>query len=361
MGLMMTTHRGGKEREIWVDTIRGLTILMVIFHHSLQASSQITDIPGRLFWLDWIGDHFWMPAFLFCSGLFYRSKLSKPWAVTLESRVLFCAWLILVWSLLSWTAEALGLDLYPWGLTSDASTMRQGLGIFFPPYGILWFVWAILIMSVFARLIVALALPLQVLATLALMVALSYWHDSPATTGSFEFLLYNLLHHAVPYFMLGVWLSRLVLTYFARPSRAVLPLIAGLGLTGLILALTGPNFPLKSYLLAFALTLGYISATRLIAEIPFAGQGLAIVGALSLQVYLIHEFFVALIFAGVASTGLSLSPLVTLIIIAGLASVVTIALSLINAKFGPRWLFATPRWLTRQLFRPKFQTTSKPT
>ena len=91
------------------------------------------------------------------------------------------------------------------------------------------------------------------------------------------------------------------------------------------------------------------------------GDRSSVVGARSLQVYLIHEFFVALIFAGVASTGLSLSPLVTLIVIAGLAAVVTIALSLINAKFGPRWLFATPRWLTRQLFRPKFQTTAKPT
>ncbi|MBW6418172.1 acyltransferase [Celeribacter sp. PS-C1] len=348
-----------KEREIWVDTIRGLTILMVIFHHSLQASSQITYIPGRLFWLDWIGDHFWMPAFLFCSGLFYRSKLSKPWAVTLESRVLFCVWLILVWSLFSWAAETAGLDLYPWGLTSDTSTLRQGLGIFFPPYGILWFVWAILIMSVFARLIVALALPLQVLATLGVMVALSYWHDSPQTAGSFEFLLYNLLHHAVPYFMLGVWLSRPVLTYFTRPSRALAPLAAGLVLTGLLLALSGPEFPLKSYFLAFALTLGYISATRLIAEIPWIGQTLAIIGALSLQVYLIHEFFVALIFAGVASAGLTLSPLVTLAVIASLASVVTIALSVLNAKFGPRWLFATPRWLTRQIFGQRFTSVKQ--
>jgi fucose 4-O-acetylase-like acetyltransferase len=346
------------EREIWVDTIRGSTILMVIFHHSLQASSQIVDFPGRLFWLDWIGDHFWMPAFLFCSGLFYRTKLSKPWAVTLETRVVFCAWLIFVWSMISWGVEAMGLDLYPWGVTDgDAepgkSTLRQGIGIFFPPYGILWFVWAILIMSVFARLIAALDLPLQVLSTLALMVGLSLWHDRPETTGSFEFLLFNLLHHAAPYFMLGVWLSRPVLAHFSLSSRAILPLGIGFVLTGAILTLTSPDFPLKTYLLAFSLTLGYISAIRLIAEIPKLGQRLAVVGTLSLQVYLIHEFFVALIFAWVAKSGISLSPSLTLVLIFGLATAVTVMLALLFAKHGPNWLFSTPRWLAKQVFHPK--------
>lgn len=356
----MGTRNMPQERQVWLDSLRGLTVLMVLMHHTQQSASSWTELPGIVYWADWLGSYFRMPAFLFCSGLLFGRTITRPWPVVLEKRGLFAVWIIFFWSLLAYSAEWAGLRLHPWNDWTFDGSVRPFYEIFFPPYGILWFVYAILFMAIYARAISRLQLLLQALITIAATLAVRQLSSHVEADSSLGHLVMNMHTRALPYFMFGVWLGGPMMHYFQRPSRAILPFILGAITTVVINRARDTGLIENELIFSLALTVTFVSGVRLISTVPFIESRLAVVGRSSLQVFLLHEYFVA---ASTTITFTLLPPFsatVQYTVITLAAIILTLGTALALKRYGPYWLFAAPRPLANRIFHSEWNSVPEP-
>lgn len=84
-------------REVWVDTAKGIAIILVVLFHAIIFSDRV-----GLAWL-WpvpagILDTFRMPLFFFAAGLFASKALGMSFADLTRTRLLRLVWLYVLWS-----------------------------------------------------------------------------------------------------------------------------------------------------------------------------------------------------------------------------------------------------------------------
>lgn len=88
-----------RRRETWIDTAKGMAILLIVFTHSGLALN-INDEALPSWWgpVDHALTMVRLPAFFLISGLFMRNTIKRTRADFLASKVAPMAWLYLVWS-----------------------------------------------------------------------------------------------------------------------------------------------------------------------------------------------------------------------------------------------------------------------
>lgn len=295
----MNADMRGNSRILWLDSLRGVTVLLVVLHHSFQTTIPWMNQFGttQVHWIMMFQNdafsHIRMPAFFLCSGALFAVAMRKGWNWFLRVRVLFALWVIVLWTLLFNLLEAEGFNLFP------ASQKRAGGAAWetflWQPYHHLWFIYAIAILGAFAMAVRNLALPVQLLVTCAvigLLVEVTRAVDFPYGV---HLLLTSLWRYGFPFFMSGILLGRYIRTS-ASPGTG-LAAVALIGLMSGFLALKLGLIPgdrVLRLLYSIPMTFAAVTVLRwILARWDWLTRQTARIGAQSLEIFILHMIGIA--------------------------------------------------------------------
>ena len=139
-----------KGRLAWVDTARGVAIVLVALFH---AVNWLIDAGLPIAVWDDINEvlsSIRMPLFFAVSGLFAMKWITGPWADVLRTKVLLFAWVYAVWQVIGSVVMYAGMGLNG-DRTSVAHAVRQLLESPVLPRFELWFIWGLGLFFVLAK------------------------------------------------------------------------------------------------------------------------------------------------------------------------------------------------------------------
>jgi uncharacterized membrane protein YcfT len=337
---------GHNERLSWVDTAKGMSIILVVMMYSVFNVGQDAEGVGLFHYIIGFATPFRMPEFFLISGLFLDQVLARNWKAYADRRVLHYFYFYALWAVIHIVLKV-GL------MSADPVTAASYLvWAIVEPYGVLWFIYLLAAFSLVTKVFYELRAPRWVVLALA-----AAFQMSPVHTGSYlvdQFAEYFVYFYAG--YMFAPWIFRGVdlamkhigvtlaaLAAYAvinallvfSPGYAVLPEHMQMGYAALpglhlILALIGS--------LALCVTAGLISG------LPFMGW-LRWLGEKSLVVYLV--FVLPMSFARIVLGKLGFITDVTLIsaIVMVTAILASIALYLVVQWTGRgKFLFERPAW-----------------
>lgn len=251
---------GSKPREVWVDALRGVAILAVVWFHTMvfarteEVYAPILEFVFR-FW-----SPFRIPVLMMVSGMMVRYSLHRPVGQFVRGKLETIAWPLLVWSLIDMVVQAL------LGRPGWSYSVVDGIVEWITPSNFQWYIAYLFLFSVIARL-----LPRALLVYVALaswVVAAIFWEldmyawgaiasDSGAGIVRFAFLL--------GFFLVGDMLAGLWREHRALLDSALVRTLGGIAaLFPLALSMAGDFLPYDWHWLVS--TLGAILVLRPMME-----------------------------------------------------------------------------------------------
>lgn len=202
-------------RVDWLDFAKGASVLLVVvFHASIALDSH--DLTNAFYWkANTLLVPVRMPVFFVASGVFAAAALSRGWADVLSRKVYHFLYIFVLWSVIHLAYSTLAPFM---------TTPRLHAWLVFPvsPSSVLWFVWALAIYFVLAKLVwTSWRLPVLV-AAIGLSIA--------GYSDLFHFPNYahnNLLKY-FSFFIFGAWYGRAIIAFFSKNYMYVLPIALGL-------------------------------------------------------------------------------------------------------------------------------------
>ena len=203
-----------RERLAWVDTGRGVAIALVAFYHGARWLSRAGfDTEGWQAVNDVLSS-LRMPLFFTLSGLFARKWLHASWGALFRAKLALFAWVFCVW-------EVIGSATFVLGSASNGrrvsipDTAHALLWSPLYPKLELWFIWALTLFFIVAKLTRAVNRWVQLgLAAVLAAVALTLWFDvTTGPTGSAKYYFF---------FLAGIYLRELVMRLGQHGNRMVL-------------------------------------------------------------------------------------------------------------------------------------------
>lgn len=344
---MQTGGAALQGRIVWIDMVRGIVICLVVMLHAIFAL--LTWFPAvdgagpmvSVIKLTLVLDHVRMPALFFCAGLVFAFSIGRGWDWFLRHRLRVFLWIIVVWTLLAAAVEALGLHLNPDG-PSPMVPLRQ---LFLVPYGNLWFVYALMIVSTLAMLLRPLPMVDRHLVVVALYVPASLiWRHYALPAGADD-LVQGLVYDALVFFMLGLWWGPAIMRLFdnRRIALAVEVMLFGFGM--LLLSRIAPENPLFPLMVRLPLTGGFLAMIRILASWEPVARLFEMIGRASLEIFLLNQFLLAGLYVVLQGFAPGIGPVAVLLLLWCLP----LAGSLLIARILLRWsgcpLFRAPDWL----------------
>lgn len=268
-----------KPRLDWIDTARGLCIILVVLMHIATGFEVELE---KASWLDpfieWARP-FRMPAFFMVSGVLGARLIGRGWRELLERRVLGFIYFYVLW-----LAIHCLLKFSTWGagdLTTLFSSFGHGL---IQPFGLLWFIYLLAVFFLVTRVFRSWPFALWLVAALLALF--------PVGTGS---TLIDQFAGRYVYFVTGVVCAPGLLALAAwldrnRATAAMLWLVWAAGSAGVI-AVIGAGALASAP--AASLALGLAGSFGLIATAVLGARRLgwvALCGRQSLTIYL--AFFI---------------------------------------------------------------------
>ncbi|MGY0389320.1 acyltransferase family protein [Nocardioides sp. WG-D5] len=122
-------------RESWIDSARGLAIVLVVLFHAV-INLDLVGLAGPWSRLAYTLDTFRMPLFFFLSGLLAPALLARPLREVLRTRCLNLIYLYLLWCLLLGAFRALLPHSPPGGVAAVARVLVE-------PNVYLWFLYSL--------------------------------------------------------------------------------------------------------------------------------------------------------------------------------------------------------------------------
>jgi uncharacterized membrane protein YcfT len=288
-----------------------------------------------------------MPLFFLASGLFVAGPLATPWRTILHKRVAFFLYLYAIWTILRFTFFA---TVIPPGVDPDDSANPVGLAwALLLPGPSMWFIYALAVFAVVAKLMrpVPVGLQLGAAAVLSALVGAGLL-DFGGTRWSYMARLFV-------FFLLGCYARHLVerlagATSFVRVAVAAVVCVgsAGVAVVFGLRSIPGVALALQCVAVVFGvLFAAWICRYRV-------GRPLIWLGERTLPIYLIHMLWLALIMTGVRLV--DLPTVVAYVLPVGLVVVLT-ALALLTHRVlvaaGATWLFALPSRLAYRAPKPE--------
>nr|WP_319398923.1 acyltransferase [uncultured Carboxylicivirga sp.] len=287
----------------WIDMLKGITILLVAFNHAVCAAySDAISTHSSSILFDWFVHSSnsllavaRMPAFFLAAGIVMAALKKNKLKWFLSKRMPLMIWLIIIWTLLSFLVERIGLHLYPW----EPYPYLPQNSLFILPYGNLWFIYALLILSGIAAVVSYMSYLKQMIITiiLALLILFSMQYGFLK-----NILFHNLCFIGLPFFMAGFIFKKQVTYIFKRSNRLMLWMV---GLAVFVLLIHSLLFITYGSIR----TSGFIRILILNIPVTFFFVGLVVylmsysdyinttfinIGKNSLEIFLLHQFFVAL-------------------------------------------------------------------
>ncbi|WP_165922157.1 acyltransferase family protein [Pseudonocardia endophytica] len=329
-------------RVSWVDAAKGMSILLVVVHHIVLFLVPYDLVPQPVWAADVAITSLRMPLFFLASGLFLAKPLAGSWRTILHKRVALFAYLYVLWTLLlyGWFQLVPGAEV----LTPMTTTPGELVSRLVVPGSSSWFLYALALFSVLAKLVRRVPTGVQLAVSGAISVC--------ASSGLVDFggETWTLIARCLFFFLLGCYARPLVEGLAAR-ARWWTVALAGLGCMVVASAdvlglrwIPGVAFGFN----VAAVTLGVLLAA-LLARYRLA-RPLVALGQHTLPVYLLNVFLVSL--AVLALRGVHLpaaaqyaAPVVLAVLVTGTALLLH---RLLNAA-GARVLFGLP---ARLAYRP---------
>lgn len=141
---------GGRTRVEWVDAAKGLTITLVVLHHVTLFLQPHGLVPAPIVAANMALTALRMPLFFLVSGLFFAGPMAGSWRSLLHKRVAFFGYLYLLWVTLQFLATSLlPPDVAVPDVTQDAGEFARALLV---PATAMWFLYALVLYSVLAKL-----------------------------------------------------------------------------------------------------------------------------------------------------------------------------------------------------------------
>ncbi|WP_323013657.1 acyltransferase family protein [Devosia sp.] len=163
------------KRLDWVDMAKGISILLVVMMYAASSVGEDTGGIGLLHWAIAFATAFRMPEFFLISGLFLSRVIDRPWRAYADRRVVHYVYFYALWAVIHITFKVGLLAMDPAGAAGQlAWAVVQ-------PYGVLWFIYMLAVVSAAAKLLHQLRLPVWfgLAAGAALQIA-------PVHTGSYQ-------------------------------------------------------------------------------------------------------------------------------------------------------------------------------
>lgn len=337
---------GQSERLSWVDTAKGISIILVVMMHSAYGVGGDTGGVGVLHWIIGFATPFRMPEFFLISGLFLSMVIGRDWAAYADRRVVHYLYFYGLWAVLHILFKvALGagdpgmaLEYLAWAIVE--------------PYGVLWFIYMLAVFGLVTKLLHQARVPHVVTVLVATLLQIA-----PVATGSY--IIDQFAEYYV-FFYLGYFFAplifKLVDSASARPLLALAALAAWAVVNGLLVFSPGfavepsetvmgiAGAPGLRLVLAVVGTLALCVAAGLISRLAFM-DWLRWLGSKSIVVYLAFAIPMAATRVALLKFGLVTDP--SLLSIAVMLSAILAPLGLywaIQATGWGKFLYERPAW-----------------
>lgn len=333
----------GTGRIAWVDVAKGLCIILVVLHHAVMFLGLHGLVPAPVAALNLALTSLRMPLFFLASGLFVAAALERPWRVLLHRRVALFAWLYLLWTVVQFAVNT----ALPAGTAPEDATIltaRELLLVPLIPDPAMWFLYALALFSVAARLLRRVPGPA--------LLAVTGIASAVVGTGAIAFPshAWELIARYAFFFVLG-WQGRRLVEWLAEATSPLRVLAAGVlaaGAAGASVAFGANGFPGVGFgLNVIAVGCGVLLAAELARW--RAGRMVAAVGRRTLPVYLANVPVMAVLTA-LLGRAHAAPPVQYGIVAAATAGTVTVTVALHRLLSAVRcgWFYDLPgRWKVR--------------
>ncbi len=330
-------------RIAWADTARGIAISLVATYHATNWLLAAT-LPVE-YWtqINLVLATLRMPLFFVVSGLFAGKWLTASWSDLWHKKVLLFVWVFLVWEVIGTFTLQLGLIMEDKCCSSVGSNLKSILISPIAPRFELWFIWALAIFFVAAKLIHRVDYRIQLaVAGVAAAIAMSGWTtDNVGWSGSVKYFFF---------FLVGIYAREVVFRIGAIRSRWALGgMVAGWAVISFgIWFFNLTNVPGVYFVNALIGVVAGVAASRLLARVRVLGW----IGTQTLPVYLAHTpIILVLAFIlwqpAILPHVLPLSPVVPPLV-AAIAITLALLLHRVLARTPLRVVYEPPRFLSRQ-------------
>jgi uncharacterized membrane protein YcfT len=136
----------GRQRLSWVDTAKGISIILVVMMYCVFNVGQDADGVGLFHYVIAFATPLRMPEFFLISGLFLSEVIGRSWARYADRRVVHYFYFYALWAVIH-----IGLKI---GLTlgHPVEALQQIALAVVEPYGVLWFIYLLAVFSATAKL-----------------------------------------------------------------------------------------------------------------------------------------------------------------------------------------------------------------
>jgi len=338
---------GNANRLSWVDTAKGLSIILVVMMHSAYGVGEETGQAGILHWIIAWATPFRMPEFFLISGLFLSQVIARDWLKFADRRIVHYFYFYALWAVLQIVFKV-GLG------TGDPLSMLQQIALAaVDPYGVLWFIYMLAVFSLMTKVLWDLRVNSWVALGLAAVLQILPIHD----TGSYivdqfaEYFVYFFAGYA-----LAPWIFRAV-DWAQEHVTVSLGLLALYAIVNGLLVFTGgfemqpvhietgfASLPVLHLALALAGSLALCTSAALLAKLPFM-DWLRWLGAHSIVVYLSFSIPMALTRVVLLKVGIieDTSILSVIVMLVAMLSPLVLYWAIERTGWG-KFLFERPAW-----------------
>lgn len=261
----------------WVDTGRGLAIsLVALFHATSWIAGTGLDVGV---WVDvnTVLSSLRMPLFFTLSGLFAAKWLTASWRDLVRTKVLLFAWVLLVWSVIGMVVQLAGLHIAGQPVNVVAGARGVLLALVNPPFE-LWFIWALALFFVLAKVTRGIRPVIQLLVAGALSAfGLTVWLTlTTGLTGSAKFYFF---------FLCGLYLrSSILAVASARASVLAVVVLAWAAVSTTLFVFDLRDFPGAYFVNGILGVVAGVAVSRALVWFRL----LARLGGQTLPIYLAH-------------------------------------------------------------------------
>lgn len=337
---------GNASRLDWVDTAKGLSIILVVMMHSAYGVGEETGQVGYLNYVIGWATPFRMPEFFLISGLFLSQVIARPLRLYADRRVVHYFYFYLLWAALQ--------ILFKVGLgAGDPVSAVAGIALaVVEPYGVLWFIYLLAGFSLAAKLLHSARIPHWAALAAGAALQVAPVHTGLYTIDQFaEYFVYFYAGYALApqAFAIVAWAGqRVALSLAALLGYAVVNgvlVFAGGGEpapAGMVMGYAG--LPGLHLALAFAGSLAVCVAAALLSRLP-AMDWLRWLGEHSIVVYLSFSIPMAATRVLLLKLGIidDAGVLGTIVMVAALIAPLVLYWLIQRTGIG-RFLFERPAW-----------------
>lgn len=321
----------------WVDTGRGMAIVLVaLFHTSNWLVGAGIEARG---WQEAneVVSSLRMPLFFALSGLFAAKWVRGTWRPLWEHKLRLFAWVFLVWGAIGSVTYFAGLRVRGMGSVLNAVVLPYLVSPVVPRLE-LWFIWALGLFFVVARLTRRVPPAVQLgVAAVASAVALSGWQTlSPGWSGSVRYYAF---------FLAGLYGRDLLLRLGSTPRRGLLVgvFVAWAAVAVGLWALDARDV-LGLYFVNCVLGVAAgIGLSRLLA----GSRSMRALGARTLPVYVAHTplaIVASIVLSATTAVGSPVAAVVAPPLLAAVVVLASLGLHRWAQARGAGWLYAPPAW-----------------